>query len=260
MQYTYSSSNGLTFSLVALLVGGCSLGSVAVSGGFRDGEEEGGESQSSGEEKGGGDTSSGDTSSGDTSSGDTSSGADTTDETASSSGGALPEDEPPVDPGGPLHAAFLGCAFNGIWTEQNPSDGGNGRGFEISDVAFQDDTRLEFVADSLNFWVLGMVGDSSVQLELLEIDAVTGEFVIAAQVVSEVQLLTLPTIRIDPADPFLLYDAVPQDPAAAGMATMKYLEDNTEASYEQRWGLTVSLNASTNPACEAYLEEIYGPF
>ena len=91
-------------------------------------------------------------------------------------------------------------------------------------------------------------------------DAVTGEFVIAAQVVSEVQLLTLPTIRIDPADPFLLYDAVPQDPAAAGMATMKYLEDNTEASYEQRWGLTVSLNASTNPACEPYLEEIYGPF
>ena len=31
-------------------------------------------------------------------------------------------------------------------------------------------------------------------------------------------------------------------------------------TYSSSNGLSFSCNASTNPACEAYLEEMYGPF
>ena len=256
MRSTYSLA--LTCSLVTLFTAGCSLGSIEVGGGFRDGEEEGSDADVSSGDEGSGDEGMGDASSSDASS---SSGDQPVDEPLPDE--PVPDepvpDEPPIDAGSPLHAALADCAFNLVWTKSPHYN--QGRGLTTDLVAAEEGATLAFEPDDLNAWVFpGIVGPAALKLELLEIDAVTGEYVLGGQVVSENEVLKLPTLRIDPANPIVLIDATVQDPAGVGLATLTSLVDDSETVIPFQWGLVVDLNGGPNPACEPLLESVYGPF
>ena len=256
MQSTYS--HALTFSLVTLFTAGCSLGSIEVGGGFRDGEEEGSDADVSSGDEGTGDASSSGTIS---SSGDQPVEEPLPEEPLPEE--PLPEEplpeEPPIDAEGPLHVAFTDCAFNLVWTKSPHYN--QGRGLGADTVAAKEGATLAFEPDDLNSWVFpGIVGPAALKLELVEIDAVTGEYVLGGQVVSENEVMKLPTLRIDPANPIVLIDATVQDPAGVGLATLTSLVDDSQTVIPFQWGLVVDLNGGANPACEPLLESVYGPF
>ena len=171
-----------------------------------------------------------------------------------------PQDDPPADDDGPLHTALTDCVFNLVWTKGPHYN--LGTGLTLDQVASYDADSLEFLPSHLNAWVFpGVHGESVLSLDLLGVDAVTGEYILGGKVTGPEAVLALPELRLDPAAPIVLTDATIQDPASTGPAVLTSLLDDSETVLEGfTWGLIVDLNGGPNPACEPLLEQVFGPF
>ncbi len=246
----HSYSHRLPLALLALFAAGCDLDPINVGDSFRDGES----SQSSGDEQPPIEPPDAETS------GDAPPPIEPPD--AETSGDAPPpieppdaetsdEEQPPSEPpSNPLHAAFVACAFNLVWTQVDGQ--GAGLALETGQVADLSESTVGFAPTWNNSIAFpSAFGKSALALELLEIDPFSGAYLIGAQVKSDSYVLTLPPLYVEPWDPYVLVDPLVETPNGHGVATWTSLIDNSQELIDIRWGLVVDVNGGDNPACEA---------